>query len=478
MSSNDNNFENSLDSALNMSQDEIERLLNGQGMVDENVPEYETADLESLLSELEAMDDGDIQEISDLLDKAENNEAADAEIIDLLNMQEEIDETPAYDAMDLFSAEVGEAPKESFWKRIWAKLKKKEKKSEEEKPIEKDDEPKEKKAREKVPKEKKAKEKPQKEKKKKEKRKKDKNVESKETSSDSETEGWNAKAEWDTIDDSLNGSDAIILELEKEEVEKEATKIKEKPEKKEKAKKKDKAPKKAKNSQKGERDPEASEEDEKKKKPKKKKEKKEKEKNIVLYDMDEVPLTKKKVSLVFFVCLMLMFAIIALLVNYSGHANRRLAEEAFEEENYLECYQLLYGQHLNESQEVMFHQSKIHLKMDALWNRYESFIAQKQNLQSLDKLIQFVFEYPEINAYAAEWNCEEIADTTYEKVLEVLYEEYKLKEQDAISIANIEDDVEYTKTLTSLVEKKEKGMLKYPNMLPEEEDRIEDSADE
>ena len=119
MSSNDNNFENSLDSALNMSQDEIERLLNGQGMVDENVPEYETADLESLLSELEAMDDGDIQEISDLLDKAENNEAADAEIIDLLNMQEEIDETPAYDAMDLFSAEVGEAPKESFWKRIW-----------------------------------------------------------------------------------------------------------------------------------------------------------------------------------------------------------------------------------------------------------------------------------------------------------------------------------------------------------------------
>ena len=40
--------------------------------------------------------------------------------------------------------------------------------------------------------------------------------------------------------------------------------------------------------------------------------------------------------------------------------------------------------------------------MDALWNRYESFIAQKQNLQSLDKLIQFVFEYPEINAYADE----------------------------------------------------------------------------
>lgn len=477
MNSNDNNFENSLDSALNMSQDEIERLLNGQGMMDEMTPEYETADLESLLSELEAMDDGDIQEISDLLDKAENNEAADAEIIDLLNMQEEVNDTPAYDAMDLFSAEAEAVPKESFWKRIWAKIKKKEKKSEEEQPIEKGEEAKEKKAKEKAPKEKKVKERPPKEKKKKDKKKKDKNEESKEPSSNSELEGWNAKAEWDTIDDSLNGSDAIILELEKEEVEKEATKIKEKPKKKEKSKKKEKPQKKEKKAEKGEKDSEALEEEEKKKKPKKKKEKKVKEKNIVLYDMDEVPLTKKKVSLVFFICLMLMFAIIALLVNYSGHANRRLAEEAFEEENYLECYQLLYGQHLNDSQAVMFHQSKIHLKMDSVWNRYKSLMAEKQYLKGLDKLIQFVFEYPEINEYATEWNCEEVVDTTYREVLDVLYDEYKLEEQDAISIANIEDDVEYTKTLTSLVEKKENGMLKYPNMLPEEEDRIGDLAE-
>ena len=52
-----------------------------------------------------------------------------------------------------------------------------------------------------------------------------------------------------------------------------------------------------------------------------------------------------------------------------------------------------------------------------------------------------------------------------------------MAEQEVVSIANLEDDVEYTKALTSLVEKKEKGMLKYPNMLPEEEDRIGDLAD-
>ena len=172
-----------------------------------------------------------------------------------------------------------------------------------------------------------------------------------------------------------------------------------------------------------------------------------------------------------------MFALIALLVNYAGHANRKLAEEAFDEGDYLQCYQLLYGQHLNESQEVMFHQSKIQLKMDSLWNRYESFTKEKQYLKGLDKLVQFVYEYPEFHAYATEWNCEEVVDATYGDVLEVLYDEYKLAEQEVVSIANLEDDVEYTKALTSLVEKKEKGMLKYPNMLPEEEDRIGDLAD-
>ena len=152
MSSSDNNFENSLDSALNMSQEEIEKLLNGQGLTENNAPDYEAADLESLLSELEAMEDDDIQEISDLLDKAENNEAADPEIMDLLNMQDEVDDTPAYDAMDLFSAEGGAVPKESFWKRLLARFKKKDKDLEEGQSSEAVEEPKEKKKKEKVPK--------------------------------------------------------------------------------------------------------------------------------------------------------------------------------------------------------------------------------------------------------------------------------------------------------------------------------------
>lgn len=463
MTSNGENFDNSLDSALNMSQDEIEKLINGQMQMDTDVPEYETADLESLLSELEAMDDGDIQEISDLLDKADNNEAVDQDIMNLLDMPEESEEITAYEAMDLFSGEEVQPPKEGFFKRLIAKFKKAPKDAEtvkeEEDLVQNSTE--EQDGESSVPK--------KKEKKKREKRKK-------KVAADAEQTG---KPEWENIDtlelqeDALNGSDAIILELEKEELAKKEEQIKEKPKKKSKEKKKKE--KKKKSSEAEADTEEGSAKKQKKPKEKKVKEKKVKEKPVVLYDYDEVPLTKKKVCIVFFVCLMLMFAVLALIINFAGHRNRRLAEEAYEEEDYLQCYQLLYGQHLSEGQEVMYHKSKIHLKMDALWNRYNDYMKTNQPVKGLDRLIQFVYDYPQISIYAQEWDCEDVTTDTYNDVLVILYEEYKLSEKDAIEIANILDDVEYTKVLTILVEKKEKGMLKYPNMLPEEEKRIEDS---
>ncbi len=466
MNSNGENFDNSLDSALNMSQDEIEKLINGQFQMDAEVPEYETADLESLLSELESMEDEDIQEISDLLDKADNNEAVDQGIVDLLNMPEEEDIT-AYDANDLFSADEAPKEKEGFFKRLLAKFKRSPKEKEEvtenakladdavQNLEERPDEPKETKKK--------------KEKKKKEKEKKEKTAE--------EQTDRPQKNDIDTLDlqeDALNGSDAIILELEKEELVKKEEQVKEKPKKADKTKKKKEKSKK-KTSEKEEDGEEGSSKKEKKVKEKKVKEKKIKEKTVALYDYDEELLTKKKVCFVFFICIMLMLAILALIINFAGHRNKKLAEEAYEQGDYLQCYQLLYGQHLSEGQEVLYHKSKIHLKMDALWNRYDEYMKTNQPLKGLDKLVQFVYEYPEISLYAQEWNCEDVTDATYNEVLAVLYDEYKLSEADAFAIANILDDVEYTKALTILVEKREKGLLKYPNMLPEEEERIEDA---
>ena len=335
MNSNGENFDNSLDSALNMSQDEIEKLINGQFQMDEEVPEYEPTDLESLLSELESMEDEDIQEISDLLDKADNNEAVDQDIMDLLNMPEDSEDVTAYGAMDLFSADEVPEKKEGFFKRLFAKLRKSPKNKEEiteniEVPedVKQDD-------KETSGEEKKAKK--RKEKRKKEKKKKEKSVAE-------ELVDAPQKDNVETLDlqeDALNGSDAIILELEKEELVKKEEQVKEKPKKAEKSKKKKDKNKKKASEKEGEGE-EGSSKKEKKVKEKKVKEKKIKEKPVALYDYDETPLTKKKVCFVFFICIMLMLAILALVINFAGHRNKRLAEEAYEEGDYLQCYQLLY----------------------------------------------------------------------------------------------------------------------------------------
>ena len=429
MSSNENNLDNSIESALNMSQDEIESLLNGYEQSNNEQFDFEGEDLASLLSELEAADDEDIQEISNLLEKAETNEAADEGIEELMRTQEEEGEIPEYATEDLFSNEdAAKAPKKGLIQRIIEKFKKSASK-----------------------------------------KKENKAEDLSETASDE-----NELNDFQPSEDDLNGSDAIIFELEKDEMAKqeqeELDKIKNKKEKKSKSKKKSK-----KVESNSEEEPEAGNKKKKEKKPKEKKikEKKVKIKTVDIEDLEpSEPVSKKKTMLIFFICLMLMFAFVAIIVNYSGHASRKLAEEAYEQGDYLECYQILYGQHLDESQEVMFHKSELILKMELFWNRYESYDREGNLLEGLNKLVQFVFEYPELREASERWNCKDVVEQTRENVLNELYEKYRLDEQAALDIANIEDDIEYTKELNNLVEKRESGMLKYPNMLPEEEERL------
>ena len=173
MSSNENNLDNSIESALNMSQDEIESLLNGYEQSNNEQFDFEGEDLASLLSELEAADDEDIQEISNLLEKAETNEAADEGIEELMRTQEEEGEIPEYATEDLFSNEdAAKAPKKGLIQRIIEKFKK---------PASK--------------------------------KKENKSEDLSETASDE-----NEMNDFQPSEDDLNGSDAIIFELEKDEM--------------------------------------------------------------------------------------------------------------------------------------------------------------------------------------------------------------------------------------------------------------------
>lgn len=439
MDSNEKNLEN-------MTQEDIERLLEEQQQNSQEQYNFEDADLASLLSQLESEEDGDIQEISDLLNKADNNEAVADDVVELMKSQEANGET-AYDAMDLFSDGQAEK-KEGFFQKLLKKFKKK-KKDKQEKPEVQPEE---------IPEE----------------------------------------PSYDVMDEAiamLNNSAGAVSESKPEEgvASEEAAKKPAKKKKEKKSKKSKKASKAKESEAPGEEEEELEEKPVNKKKAKKTKEKKPKgkkaqdkairekasiEEAVTLLEEEEAEEMphKKKIIMVFVAAIMIMLGFLVVNHYYTGHANKQLAEEAYEAEDYLECYQLLYGQKLNDSQTAMFHRSELTLKMNMFWNHYNEYVAEQKELEGLDELVQFVYKYPELSAYASEWNCLDTVAGTYNRVLAILSEEYEVDEQKVIEIAGLESDLDYTKELVALVEAKQKNdqlEQKYPDILPEEKDKAE-----
>ncbi len=475
MDSNEKNLDSSLDSAMNMTQEEIERFLAQQeSQSNDEQFGFDDADLESLLSELGEEEDADIQEISNLLNKADNNEAVAEDVVALMNRQDTEGEN-AYEAMDLFSGEQSEK-KEGFFKRFISNLKIKRKETQEKKQ-----------------------QKQQEKELKKEQKKRNKQQNKQEQQQNVEPDNHNENA---GVEDSmaealslLNAKETVSSKDAVSDTAKEDTTDKKKKEKKSKKNKKEK---KASNVPTETDDEEQiSDKPSKKKKEKKVKEKKTKEKkgkenknqddepirekkavevNTEVFEEEETEApNKKKIIMVFVAAIMIMLGFLVVNYYFTGHTNKKLAEEAYEEENYLECYQLMYGQRLNDSQNSMFHRSELILKMDIFWNHYEEFVANNQLLEGVDRLVQFVEEYSELSSYAAEWNCLDIVEGTYNKVIMLLKEDYKVDEQTIFEIATIEDDIEYTRALVELVNVKiENDAINqaYPDILPPEHDRI------
>jgi len=448
MDSKDKTIDNSLESAMNMTQDEIEWLLNQQsGGTDDSLPEDLDADLMSLLADLESSNDENIQDISALLTKDEMNEAVDDSIAALLNAQEEPGET-AYDAMDLFSGEETKEEKKGLLSKFSRKKKEETKKSKE------------------VKEKKEKKEKPAKKPK-----KKDKKTESGEPldwESIELPEDYATNMNESSLDDALTMlQGSPVAEKKKEEpVKKEAApKEKKKKDKKKKEKTKDKSKKKT--EKKGGKDT---------KEKIRIKEKGTIEEAIMELEAEsEEPPNKKKIAMVFLASILILCGFLVVNYYFTGHANKRLAREAFEEKDYLECYQLLYGQRLNDSQSAMYHRSELILKDGIFWRDYETYTKQEQWLEGLDELVQYVHNYPELEQYADKWNCSDIVVNTYEQVQDILEADYDTDVECASQIAKLKKDEDYTRALLKIVEEKQKRdaiYKKYPDILPEEEERL------
>lgn len=451
MNADDKKLENSLESTMDMSQDDIEKLLlqyEQQGKEEEIV--IDDPDLDSLLASLENQDNTAIQDISEMLNKSDQNQAVDEEVMELLKSQEEEGLT-AYDAMDLFSAEEV-TKKEGFISKLFDKIRK----SKNEK-------------KEKVPKEKK-----QKNKKK-----------QKEEIQDWEEIEQQEVDETYLQDNSMNDALAILtgdMDGDNEPA------IPAKSEKKNKKKNKKEVndtedeeikekPKKGKGKEKGKKE---------KKEKKSKKDNNEirekvKEKPTIadaimeLEAEQEEPPHKNKIIMTFVASILIMLGFLVVNFYFTGHANKRLAEEAYEEQDYLECYQLLYGQKMNDSQRAMYKRSECILKTDIFWRDYHVYMENEKWLEGLDKLTQYVYQYPKCLEDAKTWNGQEFVENTYYQVQGLLAEEYEASAEQVSQIAELEDDADYTRALLAIVKEKEKREAlnkKYPDMLPEEKDRL------
>ncbi len=284
-------------------------------------------------------------------------------------------------------------------------------------------------------------------------------------------------------------NEEVLAELDKEDKTAEQDKKKKKEKKKEK-KKKDK-PAKGKGAKKNAKSGNAEDGDEEedgkpekgkgkdkgktKKTPKKKKEK------------PEVPEQEEKVSKgytkknIILVCLFsaAVFAVLYLSISYvaPGYAKKN-AVTAFENQDYLTCYEILYGQKLTEREQQLFTFSNMVLRMQKKINDYDKYVEDGENLYALDSLMQAVEEYEETQGEALACGADGEMLKLYREVLTILQENYGLDEEGVRGIAFCDNKVEYTRMLDTLInggtvdikEEPATDTEDLPDLLPEEEE--------
>lgn len=220
--------------------------------------------------------------------------------------------------------------------------------------------------------------------------------------------------------------------------------------------------------------------DAKKKKKKEKKPKKEKPPVSVEELLPGKKLPIKKVLSIVLVTLAFCVAYVVISHLYIGHVNKRQAENAYYAGDYLECYGLLFGQELNESQALMYHKSELNLQMERMKGNYQRLVLEGKELEALDYLVQFICRREEFYSKGQEWGCLDVVEETYSGMTSLLIVNYGLNEERAIEIAALRSDVDYTIALVKVLEEfhgpetadaeGQDQQPVYEDLLPEEEE--------
>lgn len=205
----------------------------------------------------------------------------------------------------------------------------------------------------------------------------------------------------------------------------------------------------------------------KEKKPKKekqpKKPKKEKPKKEAAPAAPEKKLSPKKIIPIVVVCVSLG-AVILIVGNFlTEYMSKKSGREAYYAGDYQTCYQNLFGRELNETEQVMYSKSESILTIRMWLREYEVFVNEGSELEALDSLLQAVHDYPSLLDYATQWNVQDEVTSAFGEILNILSEKYQLSQEEAQAIADISDNVEYTKNVMLVLQKLGLGSWEFPD---------------
>lgn len=203
-------------------------------------------------------------------------------------------------------------------------------------------------------------------------------------------------------------------------------------------------------------------------------------------------LPKKKVIVWVIFCASIGAGI--LLMNSVGMSTLQLTEarNAFDEKDYETAYRLLNGRELSEEDQLLFRQSSAMLHLEHAEEAYGNHLKLNKPVVALEDLLRGVGKYQELQqAGESELITPEVT-AQYQRILDILQENYCLTENGALEINALDSDYEYSLQLEALVNgeiyqsqadmesEQEEEAAAYPELediLPEEEEYLNGSSD-
>lgn len=136
---------------------------------------------------------------------------------------------------------------------------------------------------------------------------------------------------------------------------------------------------------------------------------------------------------------------------FSGELRMQSAIDAFEQGDYMTCYEEMYGMDLDAEEEMMFRHAEIVLKMQRRITIYEKYIGEGRELEALDSLMQAVADYDDMYTKAQECGAGLEVAGLYDRIIQILQDNYGVNQDAARAIALCSSNVDYTRYLTALV---------------------------